>query len=95
MPKQIYKEWTKQEEWEGNPSLGYDSWAKHFRNPHNRRLTPIYLFGETASKKLHYCVAAGPNSDYSYGNCFYPDEYDFTESMEQIDILYKQGKLFK
>ena len=95
MTKQIYKEWTKQEEWWGNPSLGLESWVKHFKNPHNGNLTPVYVFGEPNSQDLSFCVSAGANSDYSYTGCFHPNKYDFPEYMEQVDIHYKQGRLFR
>lgn len=93
----FYNEWTKQDEWHGNPSLGLESWAKHFKNPHNGRLTPVYVFGEPNSKDLDlsFCVSAGANSDYSYSGCFFPEKYDFPEFMAQVDILYNQGRLFR
>ena len=95
MAKQIFREWTKQEKWWGNPSLGYESWAKHFKNPHNGKLTPVYVFGLSSTLNLSFCVSAGANSDYSYSGCFFPEKYDFPEFMAQVDTCYQQGKLFR
>ena len=95
MSKQIFAEWTKQDEWWGNPALGLESWAKHFKNPHTGKLVPVYVFGEPNSTQLTYCVNAGANSDYSYSGCFYPESYDFTEFMKQVDKHYEYSRLFK
>lgn len=94
MSNRIYTEWTKRDVWEGNPSLGYESWTKHFRNPHNGKLTPVHVFGST-KENISFCVSAGANSEHSYSGCFYPERYDFPEFMKQVDIRYNQGRLFK
>lgn len=87
-------EWTKEDEWHGNPSLNYESWMKTFRNPYTGRKVPVYVFGKPSSLKLHYCVSAGANSEYSYSGCFYPEQLTFQETMNRVDQLYQQGKLF-
>ena len=36
--------WTKDEEWHGNPKLGYDSWHKVFKNHlKGNRKTKVYV----------------------------------------------------
>lgn len=86
--------WTKQTEWHGNPSLGYDCYCKLFRNPNNGKLVPIYVYGNSESLQLSYVVSAGKTSDYSYGGCFYPEKLTWAETMQRIDETYKNGRIF-
>ncbi len=75
--------WIKDDEWHGNPALGYDSYHKKFRMTIYSRWIPIHIFG----KEGHwgkFCVSAGPNSDYSYSG-FVPECTNFLDVMRGVE----------
>lgn len=83
--------WEKQDNWHGNPELGYDCYMKHFKYCYYGPFIPVYVFGIEGEKVGNFVVSAGNNSDYSYsGYC--PDCNTLEEVMNQIDA---KDDLFK
>ena len=75
--------WTKDEEWHGNPKLGYDSWHKVFKNHlKGNRKTKVYVFGK--DEHWRFCVDDGPNGDFSYTG-YRPDCPTAQALMNRID----------
>lgn len=85
--------WEKQDEWHGNPSLGYESWKKMFALPTGRKV-PVYVFG-TKENGWSYVVSAGKSSDYSYSGGFPVDvrNEEIDVVLKYADDLYKHGKM--
>ena len=58
--------WEKDAQWEGNPSLGLDSYSKFFRNHlKGYKKTRVTVFGKEST--WSFCVDDGPNGNFSYG----------------------------
>jgi hypothetical protein len=103
---QTINNWEKQDNWQGNPSLGYDSFMKNFKFE-NHKPIPVYVFGcsepinqkdaegyEWITHGFNFCVSAGANSDLSYSGGF-PDEikYDIQKCLDYVDKLYAEKRL--
>lgn len=91
--------WTKQKNCEGNPSLGLDSYLKKFKNPHNNRNVPVYIFGTDSENSEYkndwnFSVSAGPNSEFSYTGGFPLEINTLEKRIRHIEDLYSNGKLF-
>jgi len=87
----LQSKWTQQAQWDGNPSLGYESYEKLYPNPlnHNRK-TKVKLFGK--DNNWNACISAGPNSDFS-GCVWVPDNKE--EAMQYLDEMFVNGILFR
>ena len=82
--------WTKQKEWHGNRSLGYDSYMKKFAGPGGRKI-PVYVFGKDGNWG-HFTVSAGANSDYSYTGMI-PNSNSYMDVINGVEQKARAGKL--
>lgn len=82
--------WTKQKEWHGNPSLGYDSYMKKFGSRGVKPI-PVYVFGKDGNWG-HFMVSAGANSDYSYTGMI-PNSNSYMDVINGVEQKARAGKL--
>jgi hypothetical protein len=84
--------WTKQKEWYGNPSLGYDSYMKMFGSRRTKKI-PVYVYGKDG-KWGNFTVAAGSSSEYSYSGLI-PNSNSYMDVINGVELLDRAGKLIK
>lgn len=84
--------WHKDDQWEGNPGLGVDSYTKRFANYlANNRMVPVTIFGK--GEEWNFCVRAGANSEFSYA-AFCVNCRTIREAKAYVEQRYEDRRLF-